>query len=127
MRVSDFGSKRNKKKKKETVRRSMEPKVRDKAMVSYYNTGESEDEDKMGQLLANTLRKKRTVPSIPIPEKQEEKLLGPWSYTPKDDIIRSKPLRGIIHSSGSLPTHKPTVIPISEDNKLRYYALKYLK
>lgn len=105
----------------------MEPKVRKTAMVSYYNTEESEDEDKMGQLLSGTLRKKRTVPSIPIPDKHEEKLLGPWSYTPKDDIIRSKPLRGIIHSSGSLPTQKPTVVPISEDNKLRYYALKYLK
>ena len=106
----------------------MDPKVRKTAMISYYNTEESEDEDHIGQLLAGTLQKKRTVPSIPIPEKHEEKLLGPWSYTPKDDIIRSKPFpRGIVNSSGTLPMEKPTVVPISEDNKLRYYALKYLK
>ena len=98
MRVSELGSKKNKKKKKDVVRRSVEPKVRKNAMTRYYNTEESEDEDKMGQLLSDTLRKKKTVPSIPIPEKHEEKLLGPWSYTPKDDIIRSKTLRGIIHS-----------------------------
>ena len=48
MRVSELGSKKNKRKKKELVRRSVEPKVRKGPMVSYYNTDESEDEDKMG-------------------------------------------------------------------------------
>ena len=33
--------------------------------------------------------KKRTVPSIPIPAK-EQKVLGPWSYSPSYDEIGDK-------------------------------------
>ena len=33
--------------------------------------------------------KKRTVPSIPIPAK-EQKVLGPWSYSPSYEAIGDK-------------------------------------
>ena len=50
----------------------------------------------MVEILKKT--KKRTVPSIPIVEK-EERPIGPWSYTPKDDLLKHKATSGLIYPS----------------------------
>ena len=66
--------------------------------------------------------KKRTVPSIPCAEK-EAKPIGPWSYTPKDDLCKHKATNGLIHPANALPSVVPTS---NEDLKLRQLAEQYL-
>ena len=62
--------------------------------------------------------KKRTVPSIPNPEK-EVKLIGPWSYTPNDDKFKHRAVNGLIHPEGM---SLPGIMPSNEDLKLRHLA-----
>ena len=57
-----------------------------------------------------------------MPEK-ETKPIGPWSYTPKDDLCKHKATNGLIHPANALPSVVPTG---NEDLKLRQLAEQYL-
>ena len=68
------------------------------------------------------MSKKRTVPSIPIPEK-EMKLIGPWSYSPNDENLKHRAVNGLFQPEGKT---LPGIIPNNEDLKLRHLAEQYL-
>ena len=66
----------------------------------------------------------RTVPSIPIEEK-ELRFVGPQSYIVNDNITSKSPA-GLIMKQHSKPVSVMEAKFTREDQKLRFKAMKYL-